>query len=71
MMAEADEDQSGEIDFKEFCMLMGRRQQENEQDEELIEVFKIFDKDCLTRTKLKIQRKRSQMPCCTTYVEKV
>ena len=45
MMEEADEDQSGEIDFKEFCMLMGRRQQENEQDEELIEVFKLFDKD--------------------------
>ena len=45
MMAEADEDESGEIDFYEFCMLMGKRRLESEQDEELIEVFKQFDKD--------------------------
>merc|ERR1712232_1193760 len=45
MMAEADEDESGEIDFKEFCMLMGKRRLESEQDEELIEVFRLFDKD--------------------------
>ena len=30
MMAEADEDESGEIDFKEFCMLMGKRRLESE-----------------------------------------
>ena len=45
MMAEADEDQSGEIDFNEFAQLMGKKMAENEQDEELVEVFKLFDKD--------------------------
>ena len=45
MMQEADEDQSGEIDFVEFAHLMGKKLAENEQDEELVEVFKLFDKD--------------------------
>ena len=45
MMAEADEDDSGEIDFREFAILMGKKLAENEQDEELVEVFKLFDKD--------------------------
>ena len=45
MMEEADEDKSGEIDFVEFAHLMGKKLAENEQDEELVEVFKLFDKD--------------------------
>ena len=45
MMKEADEDDSGEIDFVEFGVLMGKKMAETEQDEELIEVFKLFDKN--------------------------
>ena len=45
MMAEADEDNSGEIDFYEFAILMGKKLAETEHDEELVEVFKLFDKD--------------------------
>ena len=45
MMQEADEDDSGEIEFAEFAILMGKKLAENEQDEELVEVFKLFDKD--------------------------
>ena len=45
MMEEADEDGSGEIDFYEFCNLMAKRIKETEQDEELVEVFRHFDKN--------------------------
>merc|ERR1712060_425969 len=45
MMEDADEDNSGEIDFFEFCNLMAKRIKETEQDEELIEVFNLFDKN--------------------------
>ena len=44
MMEEADDDQSGEIDFVEFAHLMGKKLAENEQDEELVEVFKLLTK---------------------------
>ena len=43
MIAEADTDGTGDIDFKEFCHLLHKRQSDSEQDEELIEVFKNFD----------------------------
>ena len=45
MMEDADEDGSGEIEFQEFAILMGKKLAESEQDEELVEVFKLFDKD--------------------------
>ena len=45
MIKEADEDNSGEIDFREFCLLLDKRLNENDHDEEMIEVFKIFDTD--------------------------
>ena len=44
-MEEADEDNSGEIDFIEFCTLMAKRLKDTETDEELKEVFKQFDKN--------------------------
>ena len=45
MVEEADEDGSGEIDFREFCTLLAKRLQESESDEEMIEVFTMFDTD--------------------------
>ena len=45
MIKDADEDESGEIDFYEFCNLMAKRIKETDHDEELIEVFNLFDKN--------------------------
>ena len=45
MIEDADDDHSGTIDFYEFCNLMAKRIKETEQDEELIEVFRLFDKN--------------------------
>lgn len=40
---EVDSDGKEKIDFKEFLGLMSRRMRDSDSDEELIEVFKVFD----------------------------
>ena len=45
MIAEYDEDKSGEIEFAEFLMLMGKKLAEDELDEELVDSMKWMDKD--------------------------
>ena len=45
MINEVDIDGNGTIDFKEFLGIMVRKMRESDSEEELIEVFKIFDKD--------------------------
>ena len=45
MLNELDVDQNGSIDFTEFVTLMAKQSQGKESEEELLEAFKVFDKD--------------------------
>ena len=45
MIKEVDVDNNGEIDFEEFCGLMVKKMKESEPEEELVELFKFFDRD--------------------------
>ena len=45
MVNEVDADGNGIIDFSEFCGLMARRMKDDDTKEELLEAFKVFDRD--------------------------
>ncbi len=45
MIAEIDSDQSGSIEFGEFLQLMRRRMRDTDTEEEMVEAFKVFDRD--------------------------
>ena len=45
MIMEADDDGSGTIDFDEFLGLMSKRLQELDVKEELIEAFRVYDRE--------------------------
>ena len=45
MINEVDIDGNGTIDFKEFLGLMARKMRDNDSEEELIEAFKVYDRD--------------------------
>jgi calmodulin len=45
MIAEVDKDNSGKIEFNEFLDLFARKMKDPDTEEDLIEAFKIFDKD--------------------------
>lgn len=45
MIQEVDLDGNGSVDFKEFLGLMVRKMKDIEIDDELLETFKVFDKD--------------------------
>ena len=45
MIQEVDLSGSGSVDFKEFLGLMVRKMKDIETDDELLETFKVFDKD--------------------------
>merc|ERR1711959_318686 len=45
MINEVDADGNGTIDFTEFLALMGRKMKDTDTEEELIEAFKVFDRD--------------------------
>ena len=45
MIEEVDEDKSETIDLKEFLGLMARKMKETDAEDELLEAFKVFDRD--------------------------
>lgn len=45
MIEEVDTDKSGTIDFQEFLGLMAWKMKETDIEEELVEAFKVFDRD--------------------------
>ena len=45
MIAETDHDNSGSIELGEFLQLMRRRMRDTDTEEELVEAFKVFDRD--------------------------
>ena len=45
MIDEVDLDGNGEIDFEEFVTLMNRRSKETDIEEEVLNAFKVFDKE--------------------------
>jgi len=45
MIAEIDSDNSGSIEFSEFLQLMRRRMRNTDTEEEMVEAFKVFDRD--------------------------
>lgn len=45
MIAEVDESGNGTIEFKEFCALMSKKMTETTPEDEMMDAFKVFDKD--------------------------
>merc|ERR1712137_222973 len=45
MINEVDADGNGTIDFPEFLSLLARKMKDVDTEEELVEAFKVFDKD--------------------------
>jgi len=45
MIEEVDIDKSGTIDFREFLGLMEKKLRENDTEDELLEAFRVFDRD--------------------------
>jgi calmodulin len=45
MIMDVDSNEDGRIDFNEFMMIMHKRAKESDIEEELIEAFRIFDKE--------------------------
>jgi calmodulin len=45
MMNEMDADNDGNVDFAEFLAMMARRLMLSDNEEEILEAFKVFDKD--------------------------
>lgn len=56
MIREVDADENGTIDFAEFLTLMARKMKTKDSEAEILEAFKVFDKDGsgkISRTELR------------------
>ena len=54
---EIDIDGNGEIDFEEFLQLMHKKIKEEQDDLDVLEAFRVFDKDgngCISAAELKV-----------------
>lgn len=45
MISEVDKDGSNAIDFPEFVKMMARKMKDTESEEEIVDAFKVFDKN--------------------------
>ena len=45
LIADVDRDGSNTIDFPEFLSMMARKMKDTDSEEEILEAFKVFDKD--------------------------
>ncbi|XP_011413059.3 calmodulin-like [Crassostrea angulata] len=45
IVGEVDADGNGNIDFPEFLLLMSKREKDEETDDDLLEAFRVFDRD--------------------------
>lgn len=56
MLKDVDEDGNGSIDFEEFVLMMAKKLEKSNTEDEIREAFKLFDKDnngCITVTELR------------------
>ncbi|XP_040579646.1 neo-calmodulin [Lepeophtheirus salmonis] len=70
MINEVDVDGSGYLEFPEFCMMMHKKLNDGDQENELKEVFRVFGKDetgCITAEELKFVL--THLPGKVTYKE--
>lgn len=70
MINEVDVDGSGYLEFPEFCMMMHKKLNDSDQENELKEVFRVFGKDetgCITAEELKFVL--THLPGKVTYKE--
>lgn len=70
MINEVDVDGSGYLEFPEFCMMMHKKLNDSDQENELKEVFRVFGKDetgCITADELKFVL--THLPGKVTYKE--
>ncbi|XP_061173984.1 calmodulin-like [Saccostrea echinata] len=45
IVTEVDADGNGDIDFPEFLLLMSKREKDEETEDDLLEAFRVFDRD--------------------------
>ncbi|XP_059090229.1 neo-calmodulin-like [Tigriopus californicus] len=70
MINEVDVDGSGYLEFPEFCLMMHKKLNEGDQENDLKEVFRVFGKDetgCITADELKFVL--THLPGKVTYKE--